>query len=82
MNTWKLGKLQKKYIQNLTRCKKFKSKTDAWLISWFKIWRFVKKVDSKTDKTKKIWFKIWQDEKFLIQNHAFYKNFFIQNHAF
>ena len=68
MNTWKLGKLlQKKYIQNLTRCKIINSKSDENLKSWFKIWHVVnfltqnlmrrKKADSKYDKTKSFQFK-------------------------
>ena len=44
MNAWKFAKLQKKYTQNLTRCKIFRSESDACLKSWFKIWRVVKKL--------------------------------------
>ena len=29
MNEWKFGKLQKKYTENLTRCKIFNLKSDA-----------------------------------------------------
>ena len=42
MNIWKLGKLQRKYTQNLTCCIIFKSKSDACLKIWFKIWHVIK----------------------------------------
>ena len=58
---FKIWRVEKKLIRNLTRRKKF---------------------DSKTDNAKKIYFKLSQEQKFLIENHAFYKNFFLQNNAF
>ena len=64
MNSRKFAKLQKKYTQNLTRCRIFKSKSDACLKSRFKIWRVVK-----------CWFKIWPDEKISIQYLTRRKNF-------
>ena len=67
----KFAQLQKKYAQNLTRCKIFKSDSDTCF-----------KVDLKSDFMWRSWFEIWQGEKILIENHAFNKNFFIQNHAF
>ena len=72
MNTWKVRKLlQKKYIQNLTRCKtsirnltRYKnadSKSDE-----------TKNFDSKSDKTKNLYFKsMFFAMFFFIQNHAF-----------
>ena len=63
VNTWKLGKLQKKYTQNLTRRKKFKSKSDACLKSWYKTWHVVRTLIQNPTRRKKI-----------IQNHAFYKS--------
>ena len=41
MNERKIDKLQKKYTQNLTRCKVFDSKSDALFFFEFKIWRVV-----------------------------------------
>ena len=38
MNEWKIGKLQKKYTQKLTRCEFFNSKSDALYFFKIKIW--------------------------------------------
>ena len=53
MNTWKLGKLLKKYCQNLTSCKIFNSKSDACLKCWFKIWHVVKTLIQNLTRQKK-----------------------------
>ena len=65
---------------------------DSGEVFLFEIWRDVnffvpkltrcRKVYSETAEMKNNYFKIWEDEKNLIQNHAFHKNFLIQNHAF
>ena len=82
MKARKFGKLQKKYTQNLTRCKIFKSKSDACLKSWFKIWRVVKKIDLKSDKTKILFVKIMLFTKIFYSKPCFLQKNFIQNRAF
>ena len=78
MKARKFVKLQKKYTQNLTRCKIVKSKSDACLKSCFKISRVVKKVDLKSDETKFLLDKIMLFTKILIQNRAFHKKFWFK----
>ena len=70
MNDWNFGKLQKDYIQNLTRCKNFSSKSDALYLFKIKVWRAVF-FNSKIGALFFFHFKIWLEMKFLIQNHAF-----------
>ena len=60
MNEWKFGKLQKKYTQNLTRCKIFNSKSNAFYF-----------LNSKYEALYFFKFKICHLQKISIENHAF-----------
>ena len=74
MNEWKLGKLQKKNNQNLTRCKIFNSKSDALFFLQFKIWRVVFFFEFKIWRLVFFQFKIWHVMDFSIENHVFLKS--------
>ena len=64
-NTWKLGELQKKFTQNLTRCKIFNSKSDACSKCWFKFWHVVNFSIQNLTRWKIV------VQKFVLENYVF-----------
>ena len=82
MIIWKLGKLQKKYTQNLTCRIIIKSKPDACLKSWFKIWHVMKTLIQNLRRQKNFDSKSCFLRNLFHSKSCFLEIFFLQNRAF
>ena len=79
---FKICRVVKFSIQNLTRCKKTDSKSDKTKKSWFKIWQDEQFFIQNHAFYKKFLFKIMLFTKKLYSKSCFLQNIFIQNQAF